>query len=133
MSDRKEYQRNWVANRRLSYINGRGCSICNSKEKLQFHHRDLYIKTSHRIFSWTKVRLEAELEKCDLLCLKCHKLEHTVLGKIHGTLQCYRISKCRCDICRDAKRKSRIKLNMYETCNVVSDSGSTPLASTNNT
>lgn len=131
--DRKEYQRTWVANRRSKYIGENGCCVCGSKDRLQFHHREPAKKVSHRIFSWAKERIEEELEKCDLLCFKCHKKEHTLLGKTHGTLQCYRMMKCRCESCREAKRKSRVKLNMYEACNVVSDSGSTPLASTNNT
>lgn len=75
--DRKrEYQRNWVRKRRQYYIDQRGgaCERCGCTVDLEFHHTQPEIKVTHRIFSYSKERIEKELSTCKLLCrTPCHR------------------------------------------------------------
>ena len=71
----REYQRQWLGERRAKAVTDRGgaCEQCGSADRLEFHHRDPSAKTSHRIWSWSWPRMQAELAKCDLLCATCHQ------------------------------------------------------------
>lgn len=71
---KREYQRQWVAERRLKGLNllGGKCVQCGSSEKLEVDHKDPSSKISHRIWSWSWQRIEDELSKCQLLCRACH-------------------------------------------------------------
>jgi 5-methylcytosine-specific restriction endonuclease McrA len=69
---RKEYEKKWLANRRLEYFKDKKCVKCDSTEDLQLDHIDPKTKISHRIWSWSKKRREEELKKCQPLCKKCH-------------------------------------------------------------
>lgn len=79
------------------------CSRCSETENLQFHHIDpsekLFNISNARSFSFEAV--QAELLKCVLLCLKCHKAEHAAKC---GSIRAYE-NGCRCDDCRLAKRE----------------------------
>lgn len=65
----------------VEYKGGK-CSKCESSTYhpscYDFHHNDPATKE----FVWTKLRLKSwdkitkELDKCDLLCCICHRLEH---------------------------------------------------------
>lgn len=100
----REYQRDWVMSRRLTYIQKLGgkCISCGSTDKLEFHHRNRQEKFSHRIWSW---KIELELSKCDLLCSKCHWdhtcKERSYKNNIHGTDALYR-NGCKCIDCKAA-------------------------------
>jgi hypothetical protein len=74
IEDKREYQRRWWNERRATAMASRGnrCEACGGLGPFEFHHRDPSQKLSHRIWSWAKTRLEAELAKCDMLCLPCH-------------------------------------------------------------
>lgn len=89
---------------------GGRCCKCGSTESLEIDHKDPEQKVSHRIFSWAVPRIEEELAKCQLLCKQCHieKTNDDVHGghNRHGTVYHYK-KGCRCDLCREAKRKSR--------------------------
>ena len=109
---RKDYQREWVANRRQHYINlfGGVCCKCGSDDCLEFDHVDPDKKFTHRIFSYSHERIKDELSKCQLLCKECHiKKTNLDLGRgaVHGTVNMYKKYKCRCEPCRQAKRDSR--------------------------
>lgn len=81
--DRKrEYQREWVRKRRQEYIDKRGgaCELCGCTVDLQFHHTDPTIKLTHRIFSYSREKIEKELATCMLLCrTPCHRKEQKKL------------------------------------------------------
>ena len=97
----RAYQSAWVAKRRAEWLGQRGpCSLCGSPDRLEVHHADPAEKVSHRIWSWSRPRREAELAKCVLLCNACHKLQHEAQ---HGTDYKYRVG-CRCVECRAAHR-----------------------------
>lgn len=79
----KAYQKKWMADRRAEYFDGKKCVKCGTTEDLELHHRNPEDKTSHRIWSWTKEKREAELAKCDPMCNCCHKEHHRSRGETH--------------------------------------------------
>lgn len=72
---KREYQRKWVADRRAKWFYDKSCSECGSKNRLELHHVDPKLKTSHRIWSWSWERIELEVQKCIVLCEVCHAIE----------------------------------------------------------
>jgi 5-methylcytosine-specific restriction endonuclease McrA len=98
----REYVRQWVAKRRRLYLADKACVQCGSTDRLEVDHRDPEQKVSHRIWSWSEKRREAELAKCQILCYDCH-LKKTVetrpIKADHGSYQMYHRWGCRCAIC----------------------------------
>lgn len=137
-AEQREYQRQWRAARRQEALDNRGnaCQKCGSSDDLEFHHRDKTKKVCHKVYSWRKDRIAAELAKCDLLCQKCH-LRETFVERgwgnyFHGTLTCYQKTKCRCLDCRKANAKAQL-LNKYARQRLkeaTSDAGAAPAIST---
>jgi 5-methylcytosine-specific restriction endonuclease McrA len=72
----RAYQREWCRRRRAEFLAGRSCAQCGATEDLEFHHVDPETKLSHRIWSWSKARIRAELAKCVVLCDPCHNDLH---------------------------------------------------------
>lgn len=101
----REYQRNWVRKRREDFFLGKTCVRCGSAEQLELDHIDPATKISHYIWSWSSVRREAELLKCQVLCRTCHQVKsdeyQTVINPC-GTVTGYTKRKCRCPWCRAA-------------------------------
>lgn len=95
-----EYQRQWVAKRRAEWLAENGpCVRCGSAESIEIDHKDAFEKVSHRIWSWSKEKRDAELAKCQVLCRPCH---HTKTGEdngwgMHGSSGYQR--GCRCSLC----------------------------------
>jgi hypothetical protein len=64
------------------YKSSRGCSRCSENDPicLEFHHVDSTKKEigiSKAIqHCWSDIRLQAEIDKCIILCSNCHKKEH---------------------------------------------------------
>ena len=102
---KKEYQRNWYAKRRSDWFKGKVCVDFGSLESLELDHRDPTAKVSHRIWSWTLIRITEETAKCDVRCSLCHHVKTwTADGRTraeHGSDNRYRAG-CRCDECRAA-------------------------------
>jgi hypothetical protein len=71
----REYQRRWKAQRRASWFAGKVCNHCGTGDSLELHHRNGE-KESHKIWSWSRSRRDAELAKCVVLCRDCHEDEH---------------------------------------------------------
>lgn len=65
------------------------------------HHRDPADKVSHRIWTWTAARRDAELAKCEPICKGCHVAIHALLHRKPHGMGGYRRG-CRCDVCRAA-------------------------------
>jgi hypothetical protein len=107
----REFQRLWLIERRKQHIKKRGgkCICCDSKKRLEFHHRNRATKISHKIWSWSHQRIEKELDKCDLLCHACHHKETAkergYYTAPHGTLTAYKGYGCRCKVCRAANAR----------------------------
>lgn len=107
----REYQRQWLRQRRDTFFAGKTCRLCGSSEALNLHHRDSTQKVSHRIWSWAEPRRLAELAKRDVLCDSCHRALHK-----HGTPERWDAG-CRCARCSfdhwprgyNAKRKEEIR------------------------
>ena len=74
--ERTVYARRWVSARRKAFFADKECQTCGSTDDLQIHHRDPATKESHCVWSWSAARREAELAKCDILCLGCHVIRH---------------------------------------------------------
>ena len=74
---KKKLQKTWSGKewkeKRLAFINGRGCSWCGSKEYLTVHHplRNSYGK---------ELYLDFYLSQCVVLCRRCHSALHA--GKV---------------------------------------------------
>ncbi len=72
-NDQRQYAREWEAKRRKSWFRGKVCVRCESSTDLELDRIDPTTKVSHRIWSWSETRREAELLKCQVLCNPCHK------------------------------------------------------------
>ena len=102
---KREYQLGWMMDRKQEYMDKLGpCYFCDTTENLEIHHIDPESKESHKIWSWSKERIEKELMGCVVICGGCHKKLHKILNKkiVHGTRLIYR-KGCRCDECKKAK------------------------------
>jgi hypothetical protein len=102
----------------ISYLGGK-CVLCECEDSLQFDHIDHTTKSFDISKNWSTnwERLEEELNKCQLLCSVCHK-EKTKKEKSwtkswttqsrqqHGTVWSYAKYKCRCNLCKEAKREA---------------------------
>ena len=97
----RAYDKKWISNRRLEFFRGKICKECGEDDisKLNLHHRNPESKESHKIWSWSKERREAEILKCDILCKKCHTELHAKQRRKHGTRSRY-IAGCICTECK---------------------------------
>lgn len=99
---------------------GGKCMNCGSIKYLEFDHINPNEKefTISNLCSVSIKRLEKELDKCQLLCEKCHKEKHAWK---HGTLAGARY--CKCDLCRKVKSDynktyaSKAQMDVQETLN----------------
>jgi hypothetical protein len=115
----RNYQRQWIAKRRMDFFSTQKCSKCQSTERLELHHRDRDSKVTSSIWSWSGDRRQEELEKCEVLCHDCHSeitkqqtKEWTASPIVHGVDESGYRRGCRCDECRasySVKRKDRWK------------------------
>lgn len=123
---RAEYDLERYYKRRSEYIEKLGgkCIRCNSTDALEFDHIDAQSK-SFDISSMMlrqKDMVDAEIAKCQLLCHSCHRTKSIDAGDVlpptqHGSINMYRVYKCRCDLCkatwnaktREWKAKAKLK------------------------
>lgn len=115
----RNYQRNWMRDRRGSYFKDKCCEECGSTEKLELHHIDPSNKFTHKIWSYREDIREKEIAKCSVLCQRCHLKETIVQHSYHSKS---RYSKgCRCEICRYAKKLSNDKYKHKLDYNVLDE------------
>lgn len=63
-----------MKNRRMEWLLSNGpCRACGSSTRLEIDHVNPSQKVHHAVWSWSLQRMLAELEKCQVLCNKCHK------------------------------------------------------------
>lgn len=80
-----------MAARRADWIAANGpCVDCRSWDNPQVDHVDASAKVTHRVWSWSKERREAELAKCVVRCGPCHAKKTTASreharGEAHGS------------------------------------------------
>jgi 5-methylcytosine-specific restriction endonuclease McrA len=117
---KREYQRNWIAERRAAFFNGKVCVRCGSTEDLQLDHIDPAQKVTHNIWSWSQARRDAEIAKCQVLCKACHIVKtieqmtqvQGITPYRHGTNKMYRRG-CKCGLCKLWKK--RVNARRYQT------------------
>lgn len=84
------------------------CQRCGSKDNLEFDHIDRVLKSFDISDNLTpsNAAVEAELQKCQLLCTDCHrkKTAEENEGFTHGTMYGWMKKKCSCADCEAAKR-----------------------------
>ncbi len=80
------------------------CDVLDRCEVLVFHHIDKSTKLFNIAGGLTRSEniFWDEVDKCELLCEKCHKAEHE---PAHGTQSRY-CGGCSCFLCRDAMNKA---------------------------
>lgn len=107
IDDKRRYQREWMAKRRQDWIDEHGpCVKCGSDVDMEVDHIDPDLKLSHKVWSWSKERREAELAKCQVLCGNHHKektSQYRARVLTHGHVSMYRRG-CRCAACKEATR-----------------------------
>lgn len=87
MKTKSEYQYILRWNKKIQAINllGGRCKECGEYRPwiLSFHHKNLYEKEFEiaRIINYKWSIIEKEIEKCELLCERCHRLKHQKNGK----------------------------------------------------
>lgn len=99
--------------RALDYLGGK-CAKCGSKHDLQFDHKDRLTKAKDiaDMFAHSWAKLVVELNKCQLLCIDCHRVKtQKELGgpSTHGRLSYYKHHGCRCNLCRRANADARAR------------------------
>lgn len=126
-----EAQRQYMRDRRARVkqemldLLGGACVICGTEADLEFDHVDPATKIfqiSGRGLDKNRAVLLAEVCKCQLLCGQHHREKTKGDPKRatqrvsrrgdpdflpHGTTSGYSYHGCRCDLCREAKRRSR--------------------------
>lgn len=111
IEEKRKYQREWMAKRRKKYISKMGaCFFCGTYENIEIHHIDPETKKDHKIWSWSEKRILHELKSCVAMCKSCHSKFHGILKRKpfrHGELHCYDKGACRCELCKEAKARSR--------------------------
>lgn len=113
--DKNAYYREYFKRHRIRIqealdLRGRVCIKCGTTERLQFHHRPGEEKLFNIASSdgRSDVVFWNEVEKCDVLCIKCHAVvTHTKYVFEHGTMNTYERYKCRCELCVKAYAKGR--------------------------
>jgi hypothetical protein len=115
LEKKQKYQREWMRSRRQEWVQENGpCRHCGTWEQLEVDHINPALKTMHTGSIWSRT-LEArqkELDNCQVLCKSCH-LKKTIAERpkpVHGSITMYDDYKCRCDLCREIKRKTQMKL-----------------------
>jgi len=78
-------KRAWLKEQAIAYLGGR-CVICGYEKcpaAMEFHHDNPRQKdfTISKVMSWKRV--QAELDKCTLLCCRCHKEVHAGLHPVY--------------------------------------------------
>lgn len=103
------------ANRRqfaLDYL-GNKCTNCGATKQLEFDHIIPSTKSFNicHYFELSEATLKVELDKCQLLCKKCHAAktlrDRGLNPSKHGDVAMYTNHKCRCDACRKAWADNR--------------------------
>ena len=103
----RRFQREWCAKRRKNWFRNKSCANCNGKTKLEVDHIDPSKKISHNVWSWSLVRRQKELAKCQVLCTDCHQKKTIKYREPpHGTRNRY-TGGCGCTLCGKANTLTR--------------------------
>ena len=67
-----------------TYYVGKSCYICNEIGTVHYHHIDQSDKEHEIVHMWSykPEKVKTEIDKCVILCEKCHRLTHKLLKDI---------------------------------------------------
>lgn len=103
---------------------GNRCEKCGDKNNLEFDHKDPSKKefgVSRHINS-PDAFVKKEIDKCRLLCKKCHKekthkeWDYSSPPTEHGSLWMYKKYLCRCKKCKEAMSAYYYSKKENESC-----------------
>lgn len=103
-------QREWIARRRAEWLEGKVCARCGGDGPFEIDHIDRSAKVTHRVWSWSEARREAELAKCQVLCVPCHRAKTNTEVSVplkHGLNGYLGTKRCRCPVCTAANTEYR--------------------------
>lgn len=80
---RRAYIRARYTRIRTEWIEANGPCSCGSDVDLEVDHKDPATKVTNAVWAWGKVKREAELAKCQVLCHECH-LNKTSVERKHS-------------------------------------------------
>ncbi len=133
INKQREFQRLRNKRARAEFFAGSYCALCGGVEDLELDHINRSSKLGHNIWSWSIERRLAEIEKCQILCQKCHikksiRERGFIVGKRkHGNAWSH---GCRCDVCkawhRDYERK-RLERKRVELSSLACHASVLPL------
>jgi len=117
----RKYQRERAAKNRKDFLYDKSCKICGSKEKLEIDHIKRENKVSHNVWSWSLLRRNEELKKCQILCHLCHQIKTVRENTKEHCYNAYKTKRCVCSICyqhyrkvcevyNDKRRNARLKM-----------------------
>lgn len=105
-----EYHKKRRRDRRKKFLMllGGKCEECGSTKNLEFDHKDPSKKEFgvSRFINSPEEFVKKEVDKCRLLCKKCHKKkthekwEYSSPPTEHGSLWMYKRYSCRCELCK---------------------------------
>ena len=108
---RRRSRREWA----IALLGGQ-CVQCGRDRALHFDHIDPSTKIGEisNLLRRSEETLRNELEKCQLLCDRCHRIKTSENGEYqapaqHGSSQMYGKYKCRCNVCKLWKRNFTIE------------------------
>lgn len=118
LKKQREYQRVWMKKRRDEWFEENGpCVKCGSLENLELDHIDPDKKVSHSVWSWSLLKREEELSKCQVLCRECH-IRKTCQDFRWGDFDDHGANRyhygCRCEVCTMGERDRQ---RDYRKCN----------------
>lgn len=98
---KREYQNQWIKNRREDFFRGKKCELCGTTNRLVVIRKDKRKPKLHGVWSKAMDKMYLALRNARVLCWDCNgKIRRKTTWK-HG-ISGYKDRKCRCKVCTEA-------------------------------